>query len=55
MNATALLSAILWVAAVGVLGLYLLRRLSRTGQQRRLARRLKETLWPPDTEGEERG
>ena len=39
MNETVLLAAILGVAAVAVLGLYLHRRLRRTGQQRRLARR----------------
>ena len=41
MSETVLLSAILGVAAVAVLGLYLHRRLRRTGQQRRLTRRFK--------------
>jgi len=55
MSNNALLTAILWVVAGGVLGLYLLRRLTRTGQQRRRARRLKQTLQPPDTERKESG
>ena len=52
---TALLAAILWVAAVGVLGLYLLRRLRRLGQQRGLVRDFEESLHPPDTETKEKG
>jgi hypothetical protein len=54
MIATALLAAILWVAAVGVLGLYLLRRLRRIEQQRRLVRHFEESLRHPDAEHGER-
>jgi hypothetical protein len=44
MSGNVMVSAVLWIAAVGVLGLYLLRRLRRVARQRRLTRRFKESL-----------
>jgi LPXTG-motif cell wall-anchored protein len=43
------LRVILGLAAVVVLGLYLLRRRRKAGNQRRLARYLKESLESPET------
>jgi hypothetical protein len=54
MSEAVLVAAMLWVLAVGVLGLYFHRRLRRTGQQRRLVRHFKETLRSPDTERKQR-
>jgi hypothetical protein len=44
MSENVMATAVLWIAAVGVLGLYLLRRLGRVARQRRLTRRFKESL-----------
>ncbi len=44
MNEKVMASAVLWIAAVGVLGLYLLHRLRTLARQRRLNRRFKESL-----------